>query len=64
MISTQYLVRNDLLKPLSQSKVIAYQRGLQPEYKITLITYGKPKDWASKEAYLGIYTFTLQKEDC
>ncbi len=64
MIPTLYLALNDLLKPLSQSKVIAYQGGLQPEYKITLITYGKTKDWASSEAYQGIYTSTLQKEDC
>ena len=49
-ISTLYLTRNGLLEPLGQSQVMAYLRGLSRGYKITLITYEKPEDWANSEA--------------
>ena len=49
-ISTLYFTRNGLLEPLGQSQVMAYLRGLSRDYKITLITYEKPEDWANSEA--------------
>lgn len=48
MIPTLYLTRNGLLEPLGQSQVMAYLRGLSRDYRITLITYEKPDDWADK----------------
>ena len=49
MTPTLYLTRNGLLEPLGQSQVIAYLRGLSRDYKITLISYEKPEDWADSE---------------
>ena len=57
-ISTLYFSRNGLLEPLGQSQVMAYLRGLSRDYKITLITYEKPEDWANSEA------MTQARADC
>jgi hypothetical protein len=55
---TLYLTRDGLLEPLGQSQVMAYLRGLSRDYKITLITYEKPQDWANSEA------MTRARADC
>ena len=55
---TLYLNRDGLLEPLGQSQVMAYLRGLSRDYKITLITYEKPEDWANSEA------MTRARADC
>ena len=55
---TLYLTRDGLLEPLGQSQVMAYLRGLSRDYKITLITYEKPEDWANSEA------MTRARADC
>ena len=57
-LSTLYFTRNGLLEPLGQSQVMAYLRGLSRDYKITLITYEKPEDWANSEA------MTQARADC
>lgn len=45
--SVLYLTKNGLLEPLGQSQVMAYIRGLSTHYRITIISFEKPEDWAN-----------------
>ncbi len=54
-----YLTRNGLLEPLGKSQVFNYLKGLSKDYRITLISYEKKKDFNNKKAMKSANSYCL-----